>query len=173
MPKESPIEIPPKGMQFQLIEEKPRYRSLERKAFVEGLFNEMNEQYQRYLALVGQMADLQARMTVSERSLALTRDHLNALLSETDEELPPNWRTTLNRIRFVGLRLGDACLKVLREHKTITTDAMMNELNGGQFRFRTGSPLREINAALLRHPRVRRVGDRWIYKSKKEAKEIA
>lgn len=137
--------------------------TLERQAFVDGLFSALDEQIAHYLQLVGQDADLHARLMLSERNLRLTRDHLNYLLSKTDEELPKGWQQKLHRIRFVGARLGDACIEILREKKTLSTRELLDQVNRGQFRFRTSAPLREINAALLRHPDIKRKGDTWLY----------
>ncbi len=137
--------------------------TLERRGFVDGLFMELHSQLHHHIELVEQMATLQARIEITERNLALTRDHLLVVLSRSDDAVPPNWQTVLAQVRFVGVRLGDACLEVLKEHPTLTTQELLDALNRGQFRFRTGAPLREINAALLRHPRIKRVDDRWYF----------
>jgi hypothetical protein len=142
---------------------KPPRPTLERRAFVNGLFNEMREQVARYAGLSAHMAELQARIMIVERNLQLTRDHLQAVLSETDEEVPKDWQKILKSIRFVGARLGDACMEILREGSPLTTQEIVDGLNLGQFRFRTGTPLREVNAALLRQSNIKRENDRWIY----------
>jgi hypothetical protein len=135
----------------------------ERRAFVRGLFNELSEQLKRYLNLGTQLAALQGQMMIVERNLQLTRDLLQAELSQTDEEVPQDWQKVLRKVRFVSARLGDACVEILREHNRLTTQEILDHLNWGQFRFRTGTPLREVNAALLRQSHVQKKNDRWTY----------
>ena len=140
--------------------------SLERHKFVDGLYAEFDRHYHYYLRLVGQTLELQGRLNVAERNLVMTRDYLMTMLGETEEEVPEDWDAVLKKIRFVGVRLGNACLEILAEKKSLTTDDLQRHLNTGQFRFRTGSPLREIHAALLRQPKVKREDDRWVYKKR-------
>jgi hypothetical protein len=127
------------------------------------------------VSLVRQTSDLQGRLAIAERNLRLSREYLKVIMGETGEEVPGDCQKVLNRIRFVGTRLGDACLQILQDKRSVTSQEMLDELNSGQFRFRTGSPLREINAALLRQPRAKRDGDRWMYvpKSKRRRGEVA
>lgn len=170
MPKKKAKDVPTEGQQYALIPgveavKEDRPRTLERRAFVDGMFNELNEQLVRYLRVVEQLADLQARIMIMERNLRLTREHLKIVLGRTDEDVPQDWEKTLRKIRFIGARLGDSIIEILQEHGGLATQETLDELNRGQFRFRTGSPLREINAALLRQRRIKREGDRWIYKS--------
>lgn len=146
-----------------------RASTLERKAFVEGLLLELREQMLKYLDLTRALATTQARLSIVERNLRLTRDHLQMTLSTTDEEVPENWREVIKRVRFVGARLGDACVTVLSEVGSMTTAQLLTALNSGQFRFRTATPLREINAALLRQPQVDRQGDIWTFKPATES----
>src|SRR5262249_1895110 len=56
----------------------------------------------------------------------------------------------------------------LREHKRLTREELLEELNHGMFRFRTSSPLREIHAALLRHPHVKKTGHTYIWNAPPE-----
>jgi hypothetical protein len=135
----------------------------ERRAFVHGLFNELSAQMKRYLQVGTQMAELQGQMMIVERNLQLTRDLLQSELSQTDEEVPHDWQKVLRKVRFVGARLGDACVEILREYNSLTTQEILDHLNLGQFRFRTGTPLREVNAALLRQSNVHKESDRWTY----------
>ncbi len=137
--------------------------SVERRSFVNGLFKELSEQLLHYHDVLGEMFELQARVEVNERSLKATRDHLLAVLSEAGEETPENWDKVLHQVRFLGMRLADACLEVLKERGNLTVDELRDELDHGMFRFRTPSPLREMNAALLRHPNIRREDDRYVY----------
>lgn len=87
-------------------------------------------------------------------------------IKNSDETLPKEWRARLQLSRFVGARLADACLMILRERKKITHEELVDALNVGGFRFRTTSPAREIHAALLRQPKnVERLdegGWKWI-----------
>ncbi len=176
MPKEQrksieavPVDAEEEGYQQKLIPEYQEVPSLtlERVGFVTGLFEELDHARSYYLQLTQRMSELQGRMDVAERNLCVTRDYLMRQLSQTDEDVPKGWQKLLNEIRFVGVRLGDACLKLLRENRRMTTEQLLSGLNDGQFRFRTGYPLREIHAALLRQPRVDRVRDEWVYRKKK------
>lgn len=161
-------ESPPKQPQYVLMPdlveaEGVRQPTVERRAYLDGLFSELHEQEGRYISLVERIADFKARMTIVERNLRLTRDHLQMILGQTDDEVPDDWQAVLNRLRFVATRLGDACVTVLKDRDGLTTQEMLYELNKGQFRFRTGSPLREINAALLRQSHVKREDDKWNF----------
>ena len=147
----------------QSTDEKPHPPTIERHAFVAGLFGELTEQVKRYTDLVAILANHQARISIVERNLQLTRDHLQLMLSQTHEAVPVDWQEVLFHVRFVGARLGDACIQIVRESEGLTTQDILDELNLGQFRFRTGTPLREINAALLRQPNVKKQRDQWVY----------
>ncbi len=137
--------------------------TLERRAFVNGLLDELYDQVRRYARITTELEEARGRLEVCERALRGTRDHLLAVLAHDQEELPVNWREVLDRARFVGMRTADACLEVLREHSPISTEDLLSELNAGMFRFNTPFPLREIHAALMRHPHVKRDGDCWTY----------
>ena len=144
--------------------------SLERHEFVRGLFEELEAQLHRHLAIVAELSRLQGRVEVGERALMATRDHLlSALESTLDEHVPEDWQEVIGRVRFIGVRLGVACTDLLREHESLTTEGLHSYLNNGQFRFRSGTPLREINAALIRNARAVRDGDRWSYVQPEEA----
>lgn len=107
---------------------------------------------------------IKARLLITERNLRLTRDHLRMMLTQTEEDVPQDWEKLLDTVRFVGMRLGDACIEVLSEsQRRMTTQDIVDSLNNGQFRFRTSAPLREVNAALLRQPDIKKDGDGWIY----------
>ena len=157
------------GDQYEMLNSLPHLTN-ERVGFVEGLLDELNTQTERYVDLVNQLAKLQARLEVTERNLEATRDHIYAILSDTDEDVPSDWKEALKMVRFVGVRLGDACIALLKEHRVLNADQLRKLLDNGQFRFRTGYPLREINAALLRHPHVERDEDTWVYNEKTKSR---
>jgi hypothetical protein len=137
--------------------------TLERRAFVEGLYRELHEQQHRYYDLVGQLAEIQGRLEVAEKAVRISRDHLKSAVAQSSEEFPANWNELLDKVRFIGMRTADACLVVLRERGSLTTEELLSVLNEGAFRFSTPYPLRELNAAMLRHPHVKRDGDCWVY----------
>lgn len=163
MPTEQNGNQIPEGAQYEM--DIPRTRTTERVGFVNGLFEELQEQLEKFLTLVQELAVIQARVQVVEQNLEATRNMIHAQLNDTEEETPEDWEESLQKVRFVGVRLGDACVQVLKERKVLTTDELRRLLDYGQFRFRTGFPLREMNAALLRHPRIHRKGDTWTYKT--------
>lgn len=137
--------------------------TLERRAFVDGLFDELVEQTARYQEFTHEWLTMQGRMEMCEKAVRATRDHLLTSLEQTDEEVPLDWRKTLDTVRFVGARPADACLTVLRERGNVTTDGLIKELNRGGYRFNSPYPQREIQASMMRHPHVTRVGDLWTY----------
>lgn len=139
------------------------HRTNERMGFVEGLFGELESQLTRYLGCVRDHQRLQAQIEVVEHGLQTTRDYIRTQLADTEEEVPVDWEMLLRRVRFVGYRLGDACVEIIKAEGSIGAHELLDGLNNGQFRFRTGHPLREIHAALLRHPHVYREDDHWVY----------
>lgn len=131
--------------------------------FLGGLFGEFRKQVDRYKALTCQLMDLEARIEITEKTLCVIRDHLAVTIETTETAMPHDWEPILRSVRFVGLRLVDACVILLQERKRLTQKEIINELNAGTFRFRTNSPIREIHAALMRHPMVRREEDCWVW----------
>lgn len=142
--------------------------TMERTAFMNGLYSELVEQYERYSVLLNQLLELEARVDVAEKSLKLVRDALLDAVRECgfeDATPPQEYGDMLFHMRFIGMRAAEACLEILRTHGEISMADLLQHLNYGMFRFKTGSPEREIYAALLRQPNVTRDGDRWIYAS--------
>lgn len=142
--------------------------TLERAAYLKGLYSELDRQRIHYVSLLSEWHEIQGRMEVAERSLANTRDHLYSYLADDKlegfEDMPADWILTLGRVRFVGARAADAIVAVLRtSSEPVTTKELLRALNESNFRFRTTTPLKEIHAATMRHPRIRREGDKWVY----------
>ena len=137
--------------------------ALEATSFLHGLFHEFQQQKQRYAGLAGELLSLEARIELVEKTLCLTRDHLAMSINKTDSAIPRDWAMVLSSVRFVGMRLADACLTLLRENQKMTPKEIVCGLNTGMFRFRTSSPQREIHAALLRQTSVKRVGNYWTW----------
>jgi hypothetical protein len=138
----------------------PATLTLESGAYLDGLFKDFAEQVQRYKMLTHALMELEARLDLGEKTLCLTRDHLELALKNTEgaENRLSEFRHQAARVRFVGARLTDACTAILKEHRKITPQKLLDAVNEGTFRFRTNAPLREIHAALLRHPDVKREG---------------
>ncbi|HXB54718.1 MAG TPA: hypothetical protein VN461_08040 [Vicinamibacteria bacterium] len=132
-------------------------------AFLHGLYHELQDQIRKYYELTANLLALEARVELTEKQLCLTRDHLAMVVARTEGAAPMDWKTMLDRVRFVGWRLAEACVAVVREHKKLTPDELLTALNIGTFRFRTNTPFREIHAALLRQHSVKREGDYWIW----------
>jgi hypothetical protein len=148
----------------------PETATLESQAYLEGLFSDFSQQMDRYKALTRALMGLEARMEIAEKTLCLTRDHLQLAL--TTCEGGGIWRDRYDaeaaKVRFIGKRLVDACEEALAQHKKLTPEKLRDALNEGTFRFRTTSPLREIHAALLRHPNIKRVDNYYIWSGPKE-----
>jgi hypothetical protein len=132
-------------------------------AFLRGLHGEFVEQVNRYHGLTAHLLELEARVELAEKQLCLTRDHFKMVIEKTEGAIPHDWETVLKQVRFVGVRIADACVALLSERKKMTPVELLDALNRGMFRFRTNTPLREIHAALLRQQHVKRIGDVWIW----------
>jgi hypothetical protein len=141
----------------------PNSITIEASGYLRGLFTEFTQQVHRYAALTDQLVQLEARIELTEKMVVLTRDHLAMTIEQTDSAAPHDWNATLKRVQFVGCRLVDACLTLLREHKKLAPSEILLKLNLGMFRFRSNAPLREIHAALLRQPSVKRTDDAWVW----------
>jgi hypothetical protein len=150
-----------------------RTATYESTSWLNGLFQEFAEQTKRYNALTGQLLAMEARIGVTEKNLCLTRDHFAMTIAETQDAVPNDWSKVLNSVRFVGVRLADACAKSLQDHgKKMAPEELLHDLNDGMFRFRTNSPLREIHAALLRHPHVKRNGGFYVWTAPPAEKQL-
>jgi hypothetical protein len=137
--------------------------SVEANAYLDGLFQEFHRQEQQYLQLTAALHSLEARIELAEKTLSLTRDHLAMTISQTDSATPRDWSRTFKGVRFVGVRLADACMALLQERKKMTPEELLLALNEGMFRFRTNSPQREIHAAMLRQNFAKKQGEQWVW----------
>jgi hypothetical protein len=148
----------------------PETNTLESHAYLEGLFGDFSQQMDRYAGLTRHLMGLEARMEIAEKTLCLTRDHLQLALTtcEGGAIWSDRFKAEAARVRFIGKRLVDACEEALAQHKKLKPEKLRDVLNEGTFRFRTTSPLREIHAALLRHPHIKRVDDYYIWAGPKE-----
>jgi hypothetical protein len=145
--------------------------TIEATYFLGGLFSEFRIQVKRYKALTAELMQLLARIEITEKTLCVIRDHLAMTVESTDTAMPHDWKPILDSVSFVGVRLVDACSTLLQARKRLTQKEIINELNNGMFRFRTNSPIREIHAALLRHPTVTRDGDCWVWTGEDPAEQ--
>jgi hypothetical protein len=132
--------------------------TMEATAFVRGLFREFQEQTQKYHSLTAQLFALEGQIELVEKTLCLTRDHLAMTIRNTESAAPHDWDKVFHKVRFVGVRLADACKVLLQEKQKLTPEGLLAGLNEGMFRFRTNSPQREIHAALLRQSFAKKVG---------------
>jgi len=137
-------------------------------AFLGGLFGEFKEQTQKYHHLTAHLLSLEAQIELAEKTLCLMRDHLAMTINTTEGAVPNNWEKELHKVRFVGVRLADACRALLQEKKRLTPNQLLDGLNDGMFRFRTNSPLREIHAALLRQSFAEKRGEAYVWVGKPE-----
>jgi hypothetical protein len=144
---------------------KPATMTLESGAFLEGLFKDFRGQVSRYKFLTGKLMEIEAQLQLAEKTLALTRDHLGMALKTTEgsADRMKDFKKESAYVRFVGMRLTDACTVVLKERKKLRAEKLLDEVNEGTFRFKSNAPLREIHAALLKHPHVQRQGDYYIW----------
>lgn len=148
----------------------PKTITLESGAYLDGLFRDFAEQVSRYKHLTAGVMQFEARLGLAEKTLCLTRDHLEMALRDTEgsESRLHQFQKDAANVQFVGMRLTDACTVILREHKKMSPEKLLDAINEGTFRFRTNSPLREIHAALLRHPNIERHGASYVWTGPKE-----
>src|SRR5262249_33934544 len=137
--------------------------TMEATSFLGGLYAELHEQVHKYQALTSELLSLEARIELAEKQLCVARDHFEMTISKTETALPNDWQKLFQKVRFVGVRLADACQVLLQEKKKLTPDQFLHGLNDGMFRFRTNSPLREIHAALLKQTWQKKVGDSYVW----------
>lgn len=149
--------------------------SAERVGFVGGLFNALQDLLHTHTHIVLELGEIQGRFDISERNLRATRDHLLATVESSGEHVPKDWRKVIDQVRFLGARLGDAAIEVLKnEDDPCTLSEIHDVLNNGGFHFRTGTPLREIHAALIRQPGAKRdpETDTWRYELPQPMREV-
>lgn len=140
------------------------HTTVEATAFLAGLHQEFRDQIEKYRDLTRQLHEMEARVELTEKTLCLIREHLRLAVGRAEAAFPRDWERDFNAVRFVGVRLADACVAVLRDlGGPLSLEEIMCGLNLGMFRFRTSSPLREIHAALLKQRQVKKVGDKWVW----------
>jgi hypothetical protein len=157
MDKAKKGEIVPPNLAFNEI-------SAESSSFLNALYQELNVQATKYKQLTRSLLDLEARVDLAEKTMCLTRDHLMSAIDRSDSAAPYDWSATLKQFRFVGVRLADACMALLKENQKMTAQEIFIGLNEGMYRFRTSAPLREIHAALLRQNFAKKDEDQsWVW----------
>jgi|HubBroStandDraft_1064217.scaffolds.fasta_scaffold43132_3 hypothetical protein len=147
-----------------------RTHTRESTAYLKGLFGAFSEQVTSYNNQTDKLLQIEACIELSEKQLVLARDHLAMTIERTQGAVPHDWEEILRSVRFVGVRLADACAVLLQEsnNKKLTPEELLDQLNNGMFRFRTNAPLREIHAALLKQSSVKRSGAYWIWLGQNE-----
>ena len=146
--------------------------STESSSYLGGLFQELHEQTNKYQRLTQELLNLEARVALAEKTVCLTRDHMSLEIEQSDSSAPNDWAAILNKFRFVGIRLADACMAILKENRKMTPQEILVELNKGMYRFRTSSPLREIHAALLRQSLVTKEDQYWVWTGGEEEQAV-
>lgn len=149
---------------------KPKYVTLEANSYLDGLFRDFAEQMNRYKSLNQSLKQIEARIDLAEKTLCFTREHLELALKETEgaEDRMAQFQQEAAKVRFVGIRLADACELIIKEQKKVSPTKLLDILNVGTIRFRTNAPLREIHATLLKHPHIKRVEDYYVWAKKEE-----
>lgn len=160
--------MPKNALQSAPSPEVDHHISVESSAYLDGLFQELQRQIHHYVEFTRMLHNVEARLELAEKTLSLTRDHLMMTISQTDSARPRDWKGTLDGVRFVGVRLVDACQVLLQERKKMTPEELLMALNEGMYHFRTNSPLREIHAAMLRQNFAKREDEYWVWIGKSE-----
>jgi hypothetical protein len=135
----------------------------EEMSYLRGLNTEFQKQIIQYHRLTQELLSLEGRIELSEKMLCLTRDHLAMAIDRADSTPPEGSDKMLKGVRFVGVRLADACKVLLQEKRQLALEEILEGLNHGMFRFRTSSPLREIHAALLRQNFAKKQGKKYLW----------
>ena len=162
--KPKPKPTVPVAVKVPKLTAEPKVHTMETNSFIDGLFAEFRSNVGRYQGLTAHQFELEARIEMTEKTLCLMRDHLRDTIERADCAAPPrDWKPLFEEVRFVGVRLVDACMTLLQEHGKLTQEELLTGLNGGMFRFRTSSPLREIHAAMLRQRRAKKLGNTWVW----------
>ena len=151
-----------------------RQASLEEHSYYKGLVDEFVDEKHHYMGLVHQLMELEARVELAEHRLSLTREHLLHRADINPLWMPKNWQEEMFSVRFVGVRLVDACLRVLSELRSATSEELIQALNNGGFRFRSNTPGREVHAALIKQTAsVAKNGDKYVYKGERRPHVLA
>ena len=137
--------------------------TMESMSYVHGVYDAFHKQVNDYQTLTDKLLRLEGQIVLAEKQVQVARDHLCMVIEKTPTALPPDWDKTLGTVRFVGVRLAEACLQLLRDQSPMTTEDLVEGLNHGMYRWRSHSPARELNAAMLRQKSVKREEDNWIY----------
>lgn len=137
----------------------------EANAHISGVYFEFSESIKRYNHLMAESLNLNARLQIAEKMLCLVRDQLQLTVVQAGcAATPLDWEPAFAEVRFVGVRLTDACMTLLQERGKLSPENLLQGLNGGMFRFRTRSPLREIHAALIQQrSRVKKIGNEYVW----------
>src|SRR2546425_984880 len=131
MPKKNPQNAAqgsgktPEQPRQRLERERSDIQTTESTAYLRGLYAEFETQVVRYHELTAHMRELEARVELAEKTLSLTRDHLAAMIDKTEFAAPKDWAKTLNTVRYVGVRLMDACVGLLRTQGKLTLQEMV------------------------------------------------
>ena len=161
MPKKARETTSEKQVRAEVL---PKFPTHESTSYLMGVFNEFHKQVKSYQDLTGELLSLEARVELAEKMLCLARDHFEMTVKQTESAFPNDWERVFRSVRFVGVRLAVACADLLKEKKKMTLQELLDGLNAGMFRFRTNAPMREIHAALLRQPSVKKTGGTYVWK---------
>ena len=116
--------------------------SLEEVAYVQGVYKAFRKQVNEYAVLIEQLLELQGKVVLAEKQVKVARDHLCMVIERTGGVAPKDWDTTLASVRFVNMRLAEACLALLEENRVMTTKQLIRALDHGMYRWRTNTPIR-------------------------------
>lgn len=154
---------------------------------VDAMFSELKTASEEYSAAKEQLDAGRIRFEAArERFLGIRRLAAD-VLSEDDWLV---WKATHERVKYVGLKIGDAIMQALRDralnaaevfHDSDGRTPFMPEtslnqiqeaLEHGGFEFRTSTPLREVNAALINLVGVKKDGDLYVCTGAEEYLDI-
>ena len=155
---------PAKARTKPAAEKKPNCNTNETHGYLSGVYADFNEQVSKYVELVNHLHFVQARVELAEKNLSNTREHFAGVIAKCkDSVLPQDWSMTLARAKFVGVRLSEACMGLLKEHRRLSPQRLLEALNRGQYRWKTPTPFREIHGALIKQAWAAREGDDYVW----------
>ncbi len=155
---------------------------------VETMKVQLNQVSEEYLAIKERFDEARVTYEVAREKFASVRRLALNVLSSQDWW---TWRSQHKSVQYTGLKLGEAIANLLENHAydvaanywtavarkekkaeylpMMGLERIQETLEHGGFEFRTSTPLREVNAALINAPEVEK--DRDLF-SAARAKEI-
>jgi hypothetical protein len=144
---------------------------------VDTMLTQLNQSSEEYATAREEFDSARIEFEVKREKFATVRRLAQAVLSSADWW---HWRAEHENVQFTGLKIGEAIAEALENHAygraflyhqqkstapfrpTLTLEQLQEAMERGGFEFRTTTPLREVNAALINLEGVRREADGYM-----------